>query len=110
MPVIVYSKNPLSLDNDEQHIVPDGTNLKRWMDSNGYLKLMHEESIIVILNGVELMEVEYDIELTVDDKVAIATQMEGIDPFTIFLVVVFVVAVTMYLTMLLPENPNRLRA
>jgi Putative phage tail protein len=105
MPLICFSKNPLKSENDYNE-VETGTNLKGWMRDNGYLDLMKELPLLVILNGNELMEADYSIDLAEGDRVAIAQQMEGLDPLTIFYIVVFVASAALYLTTPLPENPN----
>ena len=105
MPLICYSRSVIGKDNDF-NTVKNGTNLLQWMKDSGHYNLMMESPLLVILNGEELLQSSYDVDLMDGDKVVIAQQSEGLDPFTIFLIVVFVAAAALYLTMPVPENPN----
>jgi Putative phage tail protein len=106
MPVICFFPNPLDASDRQVYTITEKTNLKQWLDDNGYTTRMRQQPLLILLNGRELLESEYNIELEKNDCVAIAAQAEGLDPATIYLIIYAVFAVALYLTMPEPQLPG----
>jgi len=104
MPVACYFPNPIDTSDRVTHVIDSGANLLQFMQENGYTVKMRQQPLLVLVNGVELTESQYDRVLNDGDTIALTIQLE--EAATIFYIVYAVLIVALYLTMPEPYIPG----